>query len=61
MANPTDWYQNFELWIKFVDRNLISVTGMGVEDLPDANYREMFEAEWTPLETSLSVLSQNGY
>lgn len=35
--------QTFEDWLVCVDHHLIMHTGMGVEDLPDMDYRAFYE------------------
>ena len=53
--------KNFETWMAEVDRRLVLACGMGVDDLPDCNYRDAFDAGISPKEIANEALDEAGW
>lgn len=51
----------FKQWMAEVDDELESICGLGHLDLPDANYRDEYDAGTTPAEMAEMVLEQEGF
>ena len=50
----------FKQWMKAVDRIIAAELGVGVYDLIDLFWRDMFDADWTPEEAAKPIL-ENPY
>jgi hypothetical protein len=50
--------EDFATWLAKVDRSLTARTGLGVDDLADAPYRDYFADEMDPREAAALVLSE---
>jgi hypothetical protein len=54
-------YKTFDEWMAAVDREIaVSLCGLNSEDLPDANYYDMYESEYTPEDAAAEVLEDAG-
>ena len=53
--------KNFETWMAEVDRRLVLACGMGVDDLPDYNYRDAFDEGISPKEIANEALDEAGW
>lgn len=48
--------QDFDRWYKRVDAIVSGIAGIGVDDLPDCCYGDMFEDMYTPKEAAKEAL-----
>ena len=55
---PLNEYQN---WLRQVDRELERTVSLSMLDLPDFNYTDAFNDETTPKEVADAVLKEAGY
>lgn len=51
---------NYEVWLKQVDQECWRRGGTSVSDLPDVNYREMFENSLSPKSAACRALRNAG-
>ena len=51
----------FDAWMKKVDHRIKAMVGLSYRDLPDRNWRDMFDAGWGPREAADMVLSDEGF
>lgn len=51
----------FLAWGEAVEKALVAQCGMGVLDLPDADYSSMYEDGYEPEEAAAEVLEENGF
>lgn len=51
----------FEEWMKAVDIIVMSISGVGVYDLPDCTYRDWYDDECTPREAAEWALEYAGF
>lgn len=47
---------DFETWMRFVERELLGLCGMGHMELPDYCYRDMFDDGETPQAAAIMAL-----
>tara|TARA_B100000941_G_C28479832_1_gene541460 strand:+ start:1053 stop:1244 length:192 start_codon:yes stop_codon:yes gene_type:complete len=52
---------NFDIWMKEVDRELVTSCGLDSNDLPDVYYMGMFEDKVSPMEAAQDALENAGY
>lgn len=50
---------DFNTWMDAVDREIISVCGLGVNDLPDQSFRDWFDDGLTPREAAEYTLENS--
>lgn len=51
----------FAEWLQEVNSEIEKVTGMGIFDLPDQLYRDMYDAGDLPIEVIADILEEEGY
>jgi hypothetical protein len=58
-----DWLKTatFEQWFTLVDRYCYRLVGCSVDDLPDCNYRDWYDASTHPLQAAKQALQEAGY
>ena len=47
---------SYDVWMSRVNGLLIQMTGMGVDDLPDFNYRDAWADRWGVARTAKAVI-----
>jgi len=48
----------FEMWIREVDSEVAKILGMGASDLPDQNYRDLYEDGFSPKEAARAAVQK---
>ena len=49
-------YSSFSTWKRAVNREVEAIAGLGCDDLPDVNFRDMYDDEMPPKDAALEVL-----
>lgn len=49
---------SFEQWKAAVNREVIAICGLSCDDLPDVNYRDLYESEVTADDAAREVLTE---
>ena len=52
---------SFEVWMNKLNNCIRSVAGIDSDDLPDANYMDMYEDGFQPAEAAIAVLENEGF
>ena len=52
---------SFSRWMAMVDREVTAISGLGVNDLADAPYRDMYEDEIDVEDAAFEVLERSDY
>lgn len=51
---------SFDAWFDAVDREIVAICGLGVNDLPDQPYRDWYNDEMPPREAAMYALEDSG-
>lgn len=51
---------NYEEWKSRVNRHIGNICGMSADDLPDVNYRDMYDSGCSPKEAANEALENAG-
>lgn len=51
---------SFENWLANVDRAVITILGVGINDLPDCPFRDWYDDDLTPLRAARRVIRLAG-
>ena len=54
-------YKNFDTWMTMVNLQVERLCGLGVDDIPDYNYWDNFDAGISPEDTAHEALEAAGY
>lgn len=54
-------YENFDTWMAMVNLQVEQLCGLGVDDIPDYNYWDNFDAGINPEDTAHEALEAAGY
>ena len=53
--------KSFDVWMHEVDEVCKDVVGIGIEDLPDQDFQELYRAEFTPMETVKVAVGRSAF
>jgi len=54
-------YENFDTWLAIVNLHVENMCGLGVNDIPDYNYWDNFDAGVGPEDTAYEALEAAGF
>jgi hypothetical protein len=54
-------YENFDTWMVMVNLQVEQLCGLGVNDIPDYNYWDNFDAGVSPEDTAYEALEASGF